>query len=95
MYDDTAGMPEPSPRKIVEELMGMLDQEIMHAQKAVVSLNDRLASVISAPHPETTIPKDVKFPCGDSALATTLRDYCLRIETLGDSLNQLRNRIEL
>ena len=87
-----APMPE---RKIIESLTGGLHQELMHIEKAIVSLTDRLVGVLGDGYPSNNEPQDIKYPGGESPLAKQLQEFCLRAETLGNAINRLRDRIEL
>lgn len=89
----TAKMPQDN--KIIEQLCDALAQEISHAEKSVVSITDRLVGVLREEYPQPTDPQDIKYPGGESPFARKLQEFCQRVEQIGDSVNRLRNRIEL
>ena len=95
MSHDTQAAVKMPERKIIEQLTGSLHQELMHIEKAIASLTDRLVGVLGDSYPAVNEPQDIKYPGGESPLAKQLQEFCLRAEAMGDSINKLRDRIEL
>jgi hypothetical protein len=94
-YETTKEAVQMPERKIIEQLTDSLHQELMHIEKAIASLTDRLVGVLGDGYPVNTDPQDIKYPGGESPLAKQLQEFCLRAEAMGDSINRLRDRIEL
>jgi hypothetical protein len=94
-YPDSPQQAKMPERKIIEHLCDALVQEIGHVEKAIVTLTDRLTGVLAQDYPGPTEPRDVKFPGGDSPLAHKLQEFCLRVESIGDNINNIRSRVEL